>query len=46
MGVRHFRDQMHTLTEPVTVIRREEILGVWTPDRKRIALEKARKTEG
>jgi hypothetical protein len=46
MGVRIFRDQFPTLTEPVQVIRStrkgerpQEILGTWTPVRRPEKLE-------
>lgn len=35
IGIRKFRDQLLTLQEPVTVLRRTEILGTWTPAKDR-----------
>lgn len=35
IGIRKFRDQLLILREPVTVLRRTEILGTWIPAKDR-----------
>jgi hypothetical protein len=37
MSSRKFRENYTYLDEPVTVIRRDEILGTWTPNKDAIA---------
>jgi hypothetical protein len=41
IGIRKFRDQLLILQEPVTVLRRTEILGTWTPAKDRFQGAKA-----
>lgn len=35
MGIRKFRDSILKIEEPVTVIRRDEVIGVWTPAKRK-----------
>lgn len=37
MGIRKFRDSILKIDEPVTVIRRDEVIGVWTPAKRKEA---------
>lgn len=45
MGIRNFRDQITKIKEPVTVIRREEVLGTWTPAPDRREAQNPQKEE-
>jgi hypothetical protein len=44
IGIREFRDSFHSITTPVKVIRTRrpniEVVGTWTPNRRRADLAK------